>query len=146
MPRRLAIAFFSQLSAAQGFSVKRKNTKKRSRVVRQVVQVAALAPVVASARLARVAASGDYPTLGAMGAEKATAFSAATIGMMFSGAAALARTGLAIANAWSPWGGTARQRMARIESAITRAPADIMDSALAPIRKKVVSNAKRLGR
>lgn len=126
--------------------MKRKNTRTRNRVARQVVQIAALSPLVASARLARVAGSGDYQTLGAMGAEKATAFTAATIGMMFSGAAALTRTGLAIANAWSPWGGTARQRMARIESAIAEAPADIIASAVKPIRNKVVSNAKRLGR
>lgn len=126
--------------------MKRKSTKTRGRVARQVAQVAALSPVVASARLARVAVSGDYQKLGAMGVEKATTFTAATIGMMFSGAAAATRTGLAIANAWSPWGGTASQRMARIELAIAKAPAEIIDSALTPIRKKVVANAKRLGR
>lgn len=126
--------------------MKRKRTKAHGRVVRQATQIAALSPLVASARLTRLATSGDYQTLGAMGAEKATAFTAATFGMMFAGAAALTRTGFALANACSPWGGTARQRMARIESAMAQAPADILDGALKPIRRKVVSNAKRIGR
>lgn len=111
-----------------------------------MLDVVALSPLVASARINRMAATGNYQALGAMGAEKATAFTAASVGMMFSGAAAMTRIGWALANAYSPWGGTARQRLARIETAARQAPVDVLESALRPIGRKVRSNSKRLGR
>jgi hypothetical protein len=126
--------------------MKRKSTNKQTRVAKQAMEIAALAPVVASARLARVTATGNYGALGKMGTEKFTAFTAATVGMMFAGTAVFTRSAFVLANAWSPWGGTAKQRMARIQSAMVDAPADVVRGALTPVRKKVVANSKRLGR
>ena len=81
-----------------------------------------------------------------MGAEKATTFTSAAFGMMFAGAAAFAKSAFVIANAYSPWGGTARQRVARVQSALADASAEVARGALAPVRKRVVANSKRIGR
>ncbi len=110
------------------------------------MQIAALAPAIATARLARVATTGNYGALGTMGAEKATTFTSAAFGMMFAGAAAFAKSAFVIANAYSPWGGTARQRVARVQSALADASAEVARGALAPVRKRVVANSKRIGR
>jgi hypothetical protein len=126
--------------------MKGKRSTKQARVAKQSLQVAALAPVVASARLVRLARTGNYDALGKMGTEKVAAFTAATVGMMFAGAAAVTRSAFVWADAWSPWGGTARQRMARVQSAMIDGSADIARGALTPIRKRVVANSRRLGR
>ncbi len=81
-----------------------------------------------------------------MGAEKATAFTSAAVGMMFAGASAFTKSALVIANAWSPWGGSVGQRISRVQSTLADASADVARSALTPIRKRVVANSKRLGR
>jgi hypothetical protein len=124
----------------------RSNRSKRNRVTKQAMQIATLAPVVASARLARVASTGDYNAFAAMGNEKAVVFTATTVGLMFAGVAAFAKTAFAISNAWSPWGGTARQRVARLQSSLNDASLDVVRGALAPTRKRVVANSRKLGR
>ena len=126
--------------------MKSSRTRKQTRVARQALQIAALAPAVATARIAQVAATGNYGLIAQMGTEKASAFTSAAVGMMFAGTATIAKLTLVIANAWSPWGGSVRQRVARIESTLGDASADIARSALTPIRKRVVANSKRLGR
>ncbi len=126
--------------------MKSSRTRKQASVAKQAMQIAALTPAIAAARLTRVAATGDYGALGRMGAEKSTAFTSAAVGMMFAGAAAFAKSAFVIANAWSPWGGTARQRVTRVQSALVDASTDVSRAALAPIRKRVVANSKRLGR
>ena len=126
--------------------MKSSKTRKQANVARQAMQIATLTPSVAAARLARIAATGDYGALGRMGAEKATTFTSAAVGMMFAGAAVFAKSAFVIANAWSPWGGTARQRVARVQSAMIDGSADIARGALTPIRKRVVANSRRLGR
>ena len=110
------------------------------------MQIAALTPAVAAARLARVAATGNYGALGKMGAEKTTTFASAAVGTMFAWTAAFAKSTFVSANACSPWGGTARQRFARVQSTLADASTDVVRSALAPVRKRVVANSKRLGR
>ena len=129
--------------------MKRKAISKQARVAKQALQVARLAPVVASARLLKAAAKpGKSPIqdMNRMGAEKATVFTASTVGMMFAGAAAMTKSMLVMTSVWSPWGGTVRQRMARIQSVASNASADVANAALAPIRKRVIANSKRLGR
>ena len=126
--------------------MKRSGSRKQASVARQSLQIAALAPSIATARLARIATTGDYGALGRMGSEKATTFTSAAIGMMFAGAAAFTKSALVIANAWSPWGGSARQRFSRLQSTLMDASTDVAASALTPIRKRVVANSKRLGR
>jgi len=126
--------------------MKSSRTRKHVRVARQALQVAALAPAVATARIARVAATGDYGAVARMGTEKASAFTSAAFGMMFASAATIAKLTLVTANAWSPWGGSARQRFARAQSTLADASTEIARSALTPIRKRVVANSKRLGR
>jgi hypothetical protein len=126
--------------------MKSSRTRKQANVARQAMQIAALTPAVAAARLTRVATTGTYGEFGRMGAEKATTFTSATVGMMFAGAAAFAKSAFVIANACSPWGGTPRQRVARVQSALLDASTDVSRAALGPIRKRVVANSKRLGR
>jgi hypothetical protein len=126
--------------------MKLSKTRKHVRVARQALQIAALAPAVATARIARVASTGNYEALARMGSEKASVFTSAAVGMMFAGAATVAKLTLATASAWSPWGGSARQRTARVQSVLADATADVARSALTPIRKRVVANSKRLGR
>lgn len=128
---------------------KTKTLTKHARITRNAMQIARLAPVVAAARMTRAASrpgADSMNELSQMGREKASVFTAATVGMFFAGASAMTRSAFAIANLWSPWGGTVRQRMARMESTVSDAPADIVLGALAPIRKRVVANSKRLGR
>jgi hypothetical protein len=120
--------------------------RKQAAVAKQALQIAALAPAVASARIARMATTGNYSALGRMGVEKATTLSSAAVGMMFAGAAAFAKSAVIIANAWTPWGGSTRQRLARVQSALADASTDVARSALTPIRKRVVANSKRPGR
>lgn len=126
--------------------MKSSKTRKQVRVAKQALQIAALAPAVATARIARVAATGDYGALAQMGAEKASTFTSAAVGMMFAGAATIAKLTLVTASAWSPWGGSARQRLARVQSTLVDASTDVARGALTPIRKRVVANSKRLGR
>ena len=126
--------------------MRQKQTSKQVRVARQAMQIAALAPAVASARLARVVATGNVAAFNRMGVEKASVFTAATAGMMFAGAAALAKSSLVLANAWSPWGGTARQRMERVNATWVDLWTDVANGTLKPIRKRVVANSKRPGR
>ena len=126
--------------------MKSSGKRKQKSVARQAIQIAALAPAVAAARLARVAATGNYGALGKMGAEKTTTFASAAVGTMFAWTAAFAKSTFVIANACSPWGGTARQRFARVQSTLADASTDVVRSALAPVRKRVVANSKRLGR
>jgi len=129
--------------------MKRKTISKQARVAKQALQIAQLAPVVASARLIKAAGGprkSSLQDMNRMGAEKATVFTASTVGMMFAGAAAMTKSILVLTSVWSPWGGTVRQRMARMQSVASNAPADVANAALAPIRKRVVANSKRLGR
>ena len=126
--------------------MKRSGSRKNTRVARQALQIAGLAPVVASARIARVASSGDYGALAKMSTEKTAAFNSAATAMMFASAAVFWKSAFAFAQAWSPLGGTPGQRVARLGSILTSGSADIANSALAPIRKRVVANSKRLGR
>lgn len=111
------------------------------------MEIGALAPLVATARLARVGTTGDYGAFARMGTEKAATFASAATGMMFASAAAFTKSALVIANAWSPWGGgSAHERVSRIQSTLADASTDVMRSALKPIRKRVVANSKRPGR
>lgn len=126
--------------------MKSSRSRKQVRVAKQAMQIAALAPAVATARIARVAATGNYGAIAQMGTEKASAFTSAAVGMMFAGAATIAKLTLVTANAWSPWGGSARQRFARVQRTLVDASADVAHSALTPVRKRVVANSKRLGR
>jgi hypothetical protein len=126
--------------------MKSSRTRKQARVAKQALQIAALAPAVASARIARVVSTGNYGDIARMGTEKASAFTSAAVGMMFAGAATIAKLTFVTASAWSPWGGSARQRLARVQSTLADASTDVARSALTPIRKRVVANSKRLGR
>ena len=128
--------------------MKRKTISKQARVAKQALQIARLAPVVASARLVKAGRpnQSSLQDMNRMGAEKAAVFTASTVGMMFAGAAAMTKSMLVMTSVWSPWGGTVRQRMTRMKSAASDASADVANAALAPIRKRVVANSKRLGR
>ena len=126
--------------------MKSSKTRKQVRVTKQALQIATLAPAVATARIARVAATGNYSDLAQMGTEKASAFTSAAVGMMFASAATVAKLSLVTASAWSPWAGSARQRLARVQSTLVDASTDVARSALTPIRKRVVANSKRPGR
>jgi hypothetical protein len=126
--------------------MKSSRTRKHVRVARQALEIAALAPAVATARITRVAATGNYGAFAQIGAEKASAFTSAGVGMMFACAATIAKLTLVTASAWSPWGGSVRQRVARVQSTLADASADVARSALAPIPKRLVANSKRLGR
>lgn len=129
--------------------MKRKTISKQARVAKQALQIARLAPAVASARLAKVAdgpSTTSFRDINRMNAEKATVFTASTVGMMFAGAAAMTKSMLVMTSVWSPWGGTVRQRLARMNSVASDASADVANAALEPIRKRVVANSKRLGR
>ncbi|MGH8173752.1 MAG: hypothetical protein ACREPX_11435 [Rhodanobacteraceae bacterium] len=127
----------------------RKRFRKQSRVALQALEIAAHAPLVAGSRMV---ATANAPTRSALqnwsrfGTEKTSVFASATLGMMFASAAAMTQSMLALSAAFSPWSGTTRQRMKRIHEVAANASTDVAGAALAPIRKRVIANSKRLGR
>jgi hypothetical protein len=110
-------------------------------------KVAMLAPEIAARRTGHMIVKGaagksPLPMLMRLGAEKATVAATSTSAMMFAGAALFARSAFAFASAWSPWGGTPQQRLARIQSVLEDAPTRIAASGIAPIRKRLRANAR----
>ena len=129
-------------------NMKRARVRSRSKLARDVRKVAVLAPGIAARRVGQMAVKGaagksPLPTLARLGTEKASVAAASASAMMFAGAALFTRTAFAFASAWSPWGGTPQQRLMRIQSVLEDAPARIAESGIAPIRKKLVANARR---
>lgn len=129
--------------------MKRSAQRSRTKLAKDVQKVVVLAPAIAARRAGQMVvngAAGKSPVtmLARLGAEKATVAAASTSAMMFASAAIFARSAIAFASAWSPWGGTPRQRLMRIQSVFEDAPTQIAASGIAPIRKKVAANSRRI--
>ena len=141
-PRTLRALLFSDLT------MKRSTQRSRAKLVRDIQVVATVAPVVAARRVREMVVKGasgkaQATTLARLCAEKASVAAASSSAMMFATAAIGMRTAFALASAWSPWGGTGRQRLLRVQSALDDASVRIAASGVAPIRRKVAANARR---
>ena len=131
--------------------MKRRSRAPHTKLAADVQKVALLAPYVATRRIGRMmseGAAGKSPvaTLTRLSAEKASVAAASATAMLFAAGAAFAESAFAIANAWSPWGGTTRQRLMRMGAAVGDAPASILAKGVAPVRRKVISNSRTRAR
>lgn len=126
--------------------------RKKNKMTDDLAQLAMAAPMVIAHRMMRMAQAGASPSaddrreMSRMSAEKFDAFieslSSTAMGMTL----AYMNFGLDLMRlAWSPWhqtGGLIKAAAARYGDATTTS----MEGSLAPIRRRAVANAKRLGR
>ncbi|HRA77223.1 MAG TPA: hypothetical protein PK956_00315 [Burkholderiaceae bacterium] len=122
------------------------------RLAAQAADLSMAVPTVVAHRVARMSQSWPAPTAGdrrelhLMGAEKVAAFWESWNAMIVEGAHANQRLWLAwMRSSWMPWTGspfTPGAASARVQ----RATLGILASGLAPVRRRAVGNAKRLGR
>ncbi|MBZ8140733.1 hypothetical protein CLD22_12580 [Rubrivivax gelatinosus] len=129
--------------------VTRTRSSSSSRLATHSAELAFAVPQVVAHRLARMAFAGpslsarDRREFSGMVSEKGTAFAGAWMGMGWQMLRVQQQMGLAMWRAcWAPWlgrdGGLARQWLAAAPS--------VMAAGLAPVHRKAVANAKRLGR
>lgn len=124
--------------------------RQQTRLARQVGELAFAAPAVVGHRLARMALAGPTPgardrrEFSGMVSEKGVAFTNAWTAMGWQMVMSQQRLAFALCRAaWMPWlgGGT---------SALHRhwqnAAQEVMAAGIAPVHRKAVANAKRLGR
>lgn len=120
--------------------------KKRTRAARQAAQIGLLAPVVASARIARMANAADFSPLAAMSLEKATAFNAAATSVAFAAGQACMKSWGVLATFWMPGRGTLLDRSRAAQASMAKLAADVIEAPVRPIHKVVLANSRRLGR
>jgi hypothetical protein len=127
--------------------MKRTKRTSRTKLATDLQKIAVLAPYVATRRIGRMlseGAAGKSPAgaLTRLSVEKASVAAASTTAMMFAAGAAFTESAFAIASAWSPWGGTMRQRLMRIGTAMGAAQTSILTKGIAPIHRRVASNSR----
>jgi hypothetical protein len=118
----------------------------------QTAELAFAAPQVVAHRLARMALAGHTPSardrreFGLMGAEKLAAMHESWTAMWLESLRAQQQMSLSLMSSmWFPWAGprvTPRASAARLQ----RAALGVMGQGLAPVHRRAVANAKRLGR
>ena len=128
-----------------------RRSRKAERLGRQAAELAVAAPQVIAHRLARLALAGPAPSardreeFRRMGAEKAAAF-AESWNAMATGMLEANRTLMAslVRGFWSAPG--ARRSAASAARQVGREAVGIVQRSLAPVHRRAVANAKRLGR
>jgi len=121
-----------------------------TRLARQAGELAFAVPAVVGHRLARMALAGPMPgardrrEFSGMVSEKAVAFTHAWTAMAWQMVMAQQRLAFACWQAaWMPWtGGSAASLRRHWEGAAH----EVLAAGLAPVHRKAVANAKRLGR
>ena len=128
-----------------------RRSRKAERLGRQAAELAVAAPQVIAHRLARLALAGPAPSardreeFRRMGAEKAAAF-AESWHAMATGMLEANRTLMAslVRGFWSAPG--ARRSATSAARQVGREAVGIVQRSLAPVHRRAVANAKRLGR
>ena len=125
--------------------------RTRSSLARHAAAIAWTAPQVVAHRLARMALAGPMPSVrdqrefSRMGAEKVAAFYESWNAMWVQSWRIQQQAwSAALRAAWFPWhahGFNPARRMRALESATSR----ILETGMAPVRKRTVANARRLG-
>ena len=122
------------------------------RVAAQAADLSIAVPRVVAHRVARLSQSWPTPTAGdrrelhLMGAEKVAAFWESWNAMFVEGARANQRLWFAwMRSLWMPWTGSPFSPNAA-STRLQRTTFGILASGLAPVRRRAVGNAKRLGR
>ena len=126
--------------------------RSRNSIARHSAAIALTAPQVVAHRLMRMALAGPMPSLrdqrefSRMGAEKVTAFYESWNAMcMQSWHIQQELWSRSLRTMWFPWQARAfdpARQMLAFQSATTR----ILEKGMAPVRKRTVANARRLGR
>lgn len=116
----------------------------------KVAELALAAPQVIGHRMQRIMTEGNAPSargrreLVRMGSEKVQAIAESWMAMSLQAAAAQQQMALSMWRAWlSPVSSRSAQRMAEQWQS---AALDVATKGLAPVRRRAVANAKRLGR
>lgn len=119
----------------------------------QFGEMALAVPLVVSHRLARMALAGNRPTtrdlreFERMGSEKWAALTEASIAVALQAWQVQQQLALAALQAWSwPALGRKPRRTAAASRPLREAAADLMRRGLAPVHRRAVANARRLGR
>jgi hypothetical protein len=115
------------------------------------MDLALVVPQVIAHRVARLAQAGTVPSVRdrrefqRMGDEKVAAFTEAWLAMAQQGWRANQEIGMAMMRAWNPlrWG--TRSSAAPLR-ALQSAALSVIDKGMAPVHRRAVANAKRLGR
>lgn len=117
----------------------------------QAAEMAFAAPQVIAHRTARMALGGLTPSardrkeLNAMGAEKAAAFVESWSAMALEAMRINQQLTLsAMQSFWFPWSGTRSRRS--VSAQLDQAADAMLRVAMAPVHRRAVANAKRLGR
>lgn len=131
---------------------------KRHTLPQRLVELSIAAPQVVAQRLTRIAAAGPTPSardrreMHRMGAEKVAAFWESWAAMTMQGWAAQQRALLDLQGTlWRSWLAAPRATSAgdglrRGATALQNASLDVLAHGLAPVHRRAVANAKRLGR
>lgn len=130
----------------------RRHTRKSKSVAVQCAELAVAVPQVVAHRMTRMALAGPVPSerdrreFQQMVAEKQTAFTQAWIAMATeSFRASQAITASIFGNIFNPFS-PIKTRSATVATDIHRAAMGLVSKGLAPVHRKVVSNAKRLAK
>lgn len=118
----------------------------------QTAELAFAAPQVVAHRLARMALAGHTPSardrreFELMGAEKLAAMHESWTAMWLESLRAQQQMSLSLMNSmWFPWAGP-RVTPRSSAACLQRAALGVMGQGLAPVHRRAVANAKRLGR
>ena len=117
-----------------------------TRATRQAIELAVAAPIVVAHRMSRLATAGPTPSardrreFERMSTEKVAAFYESWNAMVMAAFSAYLRAWLA----WTPW--TRRSSNASHRSRQRKAALSVLTAGLAPVHRRAVANARRLGR
>jgi hypothetical protein len=125
---------------------------KKQHMATQAVELAVAAPQVMAHRMLRMALAGSTPSardrreFGLMGAEKMAAFQESWTAMWLETLRAQHQFSLSLLQPlWFPW--TAAWPSQRSSAAsLQRAALSVLGKGMAPVHRRAVANAKRLGR
>jgi hypothetical protein len=128
-----------------------RRTRKSRSLAAQSIELGLAVPQVVAHRLARMAAAGASPSardrkeFQRMGTEKMVALNEAWNAMAFEAFRANQQLALSFMQSfWFPW---ARPRSVKSASRqLSNAAAGILGKGVAPVRRRAVANARRLGR
>jgi hypothetical protein len=129
----------------------RRNRRTKSLAI-QAAELAVAAPQVVAHRVARMAIAGASPSardrkeFHRMGAEKLAAFHESWNAMALQALRANQRLALSFMRSlWYPWGGT-RPSVSATSKQLNHAVLGLLGTGMAPVHRRAVANAKRLGR
>ncbi len=128
----------------------RQSTK---RMATQTAELALAVPQVVAHRVARMATSGANPTardrreFQRMSAEKVAAFGESWNAMAWRMLRANQALTLSLMRSWwSPWFGGRPSSLASSTQQVQSAAISVLNAGIAPLRRRAVANAKRLGK